>query len=455
MMQHPMRLCGWFSLSLAGALLVSACGKDRERTLDGDKQPPARKVERIPGGGTSGGRIAGALAVFVEVERSPVEGATVVVEANGASETMTTDAMGLVELEIPGLAPPANVHVFHPDHPFSSVYGLQASVLTIPLQPAEEEQQGTTPEVATISGRIIGLGEIGTSDDVRIAVAEPFGESITLVQQEMHENGVQKNTAVISPPPGPTVEEYSLRFDVRAEGVLVRAGTLDEQQQLQTTHFGLHLGLDAAEGESITGTDIELSHALTQEVEVTATGPAELTSGYVGSLLELPNESGRLFLAFREGTSATVRYPELTGMLSGGRVLAFVSLESEDDTAFGSALVVVGGTDVSVSVPALPGVPMLEGRTLSAVASSGAELHTLEIEDPADGTTLWDVAVLDGTTANLPDVPAGFTDPLSGERRIAAVALHIEGVDFQNTRFDDLEDKPQLSSGRRTTVTLP
>lgn len=448
-----MRLRTWINLSIAGALVTSACGSGRERALGDTKQPPQRTVERIPGGGTSGGRIAGALAVFVETERTPVEGATVLLEASGTTESKTTDTEGLVEFEIQGLAPPVAVHVFHPDHPFSSVFGLEASVITLPLAPADDRESGP-PEVATISGNIIGLEAVGTQEDVRIAVAEPFGETISLVQQEMRMNGVQANTAVLSPPPGPSVEDYSLRFDTRAEGVLVRAGTINEQQELETTHFGFYLGLDASEGESIEGADVELTHPLSRQAQVSATGPAELTSGSVGALLEIPNDGGRLFLSYSEGTSATIRHPELTGVLAGGRVLAFASLESADETAFGSGLVDLTSGDATLSVPGLPGEPALDGRTLSATPSEGAVLHTFEIEAPGDGAALWSAAVLDGGNATLPAVPAGFTDPLSGEREISAVALYVDGVDIQNVRFEDLEDKLQVSSGRRTTITI-
>ena len=99
----------------------------------------------IEGGGTGGGAIAGALSLWVidDDDRTPVVGATIIVEDGGKSLTAVTSAEGRADFTDDALDGEVVVHIFKDAYTFNTIAGLNArsarpqrTVGDIPDQPA-------------------------------------------------------------------------------------------------------------------------------------------------------------------------------------------------------------------------------------------------------------------------------------------------------------------------------
>ena len=110
---------------------------------------------------------------------------------------------------------------------------------------------------------------------------------------------------------------------------------------------------------------------------------------------------------------------------------------SSDEQSRSSRTALIDGATVTLTAPPLPGVPQANGRTLSAEPSAGAAIHLFDVM-LANGTITWDVAVIGGSAAEIPAVPAGFSDPLSGDAKVEVVGIHLQNLDIDNLAFTEL-----------------
>jgi hypothetical protein len=96
-------------------------------------------------------------------DRSPVAGATVVLDDGTAQETGTTDAAGTVELADPGDV--ADIHVFSDDHDYVSVLGTLSKDLLVPLPDRSNlaKAGGFSGQMTFVGEGAVSMGLAGTS----------------------------------------------------------------------------------------------------------------------------------------------------------------------------------------------------------------------------------------------------------------------------------------------------
>lgn len=103
------------------------------------------------------------VTVVNDFDRSPVAGATVVLDDGTNQETGTTDAAGAVELSDPhGIA---DIHVFSDDHDYVSILGTLSTDLLVPLPGRSNMTKagGFSGEMTFVGEGSVSMGLAGTS----------------------------------------------------------------------------------------------------------------------------------------------------------------------------------------------------------------------------------------------------------------------------------------------------
>jgi hypothetical protein len=103
------------------------------------------------------------VTVVNAFDRSPVAGATVVLDDGTNQETGTTDAAGAVELTDPGAA--SDIHVFSADHDYVSILNTVSTDLLVPLPDRSNQTKagGFSGEMTFDGEGAVSLGLAGTS----------------------------------------------------------------------------------------------------------------------------------------------------------------------------------------------------------------------------------------------------------------------------------------------------
>lgn len=406
------------------ALSVAACGPESTITSSPDGPQP-RDARATPGGGTKGGPITDALTVFViDDSGEPVKGATVIIEhALGQSEKRTTaggrvDFFGQDKLESAFAT-----HVFHPDYRYASWIGANASVQTIVLaKPLDAETDPVSFETAT--GSITGWSRLKENTEQRTRLAAVFpiaAEPIVDAEQRprpgtvMPDNpdGTDYNIAINGEDPFPSWPDYELRYDTRADRLAVYGGvwTLDADPPMEWTHIGLS-------GETMGG-DLELRHALDQQLDVVAPETFEVTYGV---------DLGYSVLTLMDNGA-----PSLFDDLADAEYLVSVRSDDEQSAVFAERR--GRGTHFTFDrMLAPPGPVTAAARSIAAEPSDGASWHRYEIGKS------WQVTVFgdDSRSVTLPKTPDGIEDPLYGPVEVTVRAEDLGNVDLQEARFDEL-----------------
>ena len=103
------------------------------------------------------------VTVVNAFDRSPVAGATVVLDDGSSQETGTTDAAGAVELSDPhGIA---DIHVFSADHDYVSILGTVSTDLLVPLPDRSNMTKagGFSGQLTFVGEGAVSMGLAGTS----------------------------------------------------------------------------------------------------------------------------------------------------------------------------------------------------------------------------------------------------------------------------------------------------
>jgi hypothetical protein len=411
----------------------------------------------LPGGGVGGGRIRGALTVFVRAAESgdAIAGARVLAQFDGAPLWGTTDARGCVELRDPSAFGAGRLHVFAEGRVYLSLVGFDAALTTVNLAPIN----GTPAlEPAKLSGIVTGFDVLtaSTATVARVGFVQPISSSVFTLQPEQGVRAENENVGtdvVVSGRNGRLdFRDYSL--DVvpwETVGLAIRAGTLSfpafGAPTLELTHDGFALGLDVDPGERLTDVELEISHPLTETMTLTFGRTPSLPSLYAWSYVVLPDASGWYYAGQASGSNASGRVtfedlPRLDGVLAGSTYGAAVQAAS--DTAF-SLLVEPGSASPTLDLGDLPAVPKeitSEGRALSAsTEAEPSDLVFLALD--RQGGRVWTVVFVSSVrepSITLPVPPEGFSDPLSGRLALSALVVRYEGVSLDAFSFSELTD---------------
>ncbi len=461
-------------LALLALGFVACTGGDDDGTDDNTNQPPQpRNVDPINGGGTSGGSINGVLTVFViDADDQPVADADVLVLHKGEKFELKTDAEGRIDLNKDGLDKTLSLHVFKAGYEFTSAFGFDASVVTIAIDDGTEEEPGM-PQVGTVTGTITGWDRLpaNTMTSARVVQVGPVGQDVVDVMQKP-----RPGTVTIDDPDGtafnlvingsgdfPMWTDYSLELDTRAQKVIALGGLFDlPGQSFDVTHIGL-IDVSVAQG-AVVMQDIDLDNPVDQDLTLTTSGVPMLDNTAAifavemadGALLPMPSS------AYANGMGSA-RAPALSGDFADARYAAIFqasSMEFVGNDPESSAVAFARGTNQAFTFDALlapPNAPTATGRTIGTMPVSGSQLTIIEVRNSDDDQSLWSVAIYGDAvgTVELPAVPAGLTDPLTGARILQATVANYGDVELNDVAFETLRDAPLATSATsRSEVSL-
>jgi hypothetical protein len=264
-------------LSLVFLAAAIGCGEDQEAPLGNPNPTPT--LAPIPGGGTSGGAINGAFTLFlIDSTDRPVEGAQIRVEVGNTTLEGTTNAAGRADFEV--AQGPVAVHAFKANYAYSSALGLGSRALTLEL-----EDTGSTAAIGTVTGTVSGWDLLPALEQnkARVAVVSALGDDLAAVPQDPRPGtvtandpeGSDSNVCLLGLPPFPRQRDYGLKLEVRAQALFVLGGSFSfaESPPVTLTHVGIRTALDVQEGQSRSGHDVALTHALDQPLEIMSSAP--------------------------------------------------------------------------------------------------------------------------------------------------------------------------------------
>lgn len=452
-------------LSLVLLAAAIGCGEDQEAPLGNPNPTPS--LAPIPGGGTSGGAINGAFTLFlIDSSGGPVEGAEVRVGVGSTMLEGTTNAAGRADFEV--TQGPVAVHAFKANYAYSSALGIGARALTLELESAT-----SAAAIGTVTGTISGweLLPALTQDKARVAVVNALGDDLATVTQDPRPGtitandpeGSDSNVCVLGMPPFPRQRDYGLKLDVRAEALFVLGGTfsLAESPPVTLTHVGIRSAVDAQEGQSRTGHDVALTHALDQPLEIvsSASRPAGYDEGLATFALQLKDGGPIAPLAVSplNGGRGSSRGPALDRDFAGASYLAaltYTSTTMVDGEPARTVSVIGRGQERSYTFGALidaPGIPTKNGRGIQSTAVAGAGLYSISLRAPG-GPVLWNVAIVGSPELTLPAVPSGLVDPVSGPLVVEVTAADLGGATLIDAKFRELALKIRASGSARARL---
>jgi hypothetical protein len=423
----------------------------------------------IDGGGTTGGPIDGLLVIwfFNDPSGDPIEGVKVMAGSDpDTALTATTDASGQVLFEDASLSGPTDVHYLHDDYPAGSLYGVNATYVT--LEPSVIGYDADPPTVE-LTGGASGFDTVPEPDNPatqhRIALVH-FGLSIEdllsgdyeeIEQAEDSQYGVAVN--MLAPDmPGGGKNDFSLEIYERIGTLFAVAGIYDTEAETFTAYsMAIEPGFDP--GQDDTG-DIELALSLevvpdnTLEVIVDPV-PAEYEQVNAHVLFDLGSD-GTFNLGVppvAPGEPIAIRLPDVTtAPLDGTSVLIGVYggqdvQDAEEDYPYGQRIMhdvtleVAIGSGVEIDDLLEPPTEMSwDGSELSLSMPGGVSYGGARAEN-ADEDVLWGATVYDppADAIALPDFPAdwGWDGLPASGLRIYSGAGVIDG-DINEAVFDEL-----------------
>jgi hypothetical protein len=455
-------------LSDGGVRGDAAGGRDANAT-DGGSSADATApydggtLSPIPGGGATGGPIAGHLTVFT-IDRAsgqPVEGARVVAVAQTKTASGATDASGRIDLSDPGLIGPLTVHVFAATYTYQTDIGVNAQQLTFAMG---KQDRTITSTAAKISGTVGGwnvLPATTSTQSFHFGAVTAIGKTFlgaSLMQDMRPMTNIATNTVVENLYP-----TYMLKVDAATTvGVGLIGGTITLRRNMapsvQITHAGFLTTVMPMSGATDSGRDVNFSVPLSQELSMTVSNPPAQLQGFALVEVALPSKAGYYPLAFARiaatGT-ATATAPALSGTLAGGSYLAAALYQ--DATATKASVAVsrnnAGGTISVTGFLALPDAISAARRTISATPSPGAQFTTYDVRK--NGNTLWTIASVQPTSFfTLPSVPSGLDDPLTGMADVSVTSIDAPGFDANNFTGDSVLDAVRAYAQTTAPVTF-
>ena len=454
-------------------LFASACGLGDDpldpNPIDPREPPAKRDVDPIPGGGTSGGPIRDALTVFVlDAKGQPIQGVLVQADLPRASGRLKTDGDGRVDFNGGQFSELLALHAIDDAYQFSSLYGVNASVVTFQLNPVDSLSM---LEASTLTGTVSGWSMLPENTETRARVANVFaiGDAVVDLPQSPrpgtvtpgNPDGTDSNLLVDGDEPFPSWLSYSLKTDRRARALAVLAGSFDleSEPQVSYTHLGIREvrmdGMDGMDGmeemdERIEGQDIEISHALDQKLEVILSESPELANQATHYGIRL-DEIGTIPLPSGAAPLLTDRLAEA----SYHTAVHFWSDETVLDAPRAEVLAEQSGLLTSFTYTSLLqplAEPSSAGMSLAVQPTAGATMHVFTLTDASE-KVLWSAVRfgdIDGVI-ELPEIDQARLRVLDA-RLLTVTAVDLGDIDLNNTRFETLDAQIRSLARSRAEV---
>lgn len=454
-------------LSLVLLAAAIGCGEDQEAPLGNPNPTPT--LAPIPGGGTAGGAINGAFTLFlIDSTDRPVEGAQIRVEVGNTTLEGTTNAAGRADFEV--AEGPVAVHAFKANYAYSSALGLGSRALTLEL-----EDTGSTAAIGTVTGTVSGWDLLPALEQnkARVAVVSALGDDLAAVPQDPRPGtvtandpeGSDSNVCLLGLPPFPRQRDYGLKLEVRAQALFVLGGSFSfaESPPVTLTHVGIRTALDVQEGQSRSGHDVALTHALDQPLEIMSSAPRPVgfDEGMATFALQLGDAGPFAPLAVSplNGGRGTSRGPTLDRDFAEASYLAaltYTSTTMVDGEPSRTVSMIGRGRERSYTFSTLmdaPGIPTKVGRGVRSNNVAGAGLYSISLRAPG-GPVLWNVAIVGTPEVTLPAVPSGLVDPVRGPLVVEVTAADLGGATLLDAKFRELTSKIRASASARARLSF-
>ncbi len=454
---------------LALAALVAcgpgAGGDDGDDDGDDDSTTP----RLIAGGGVASAAIDGTLNVHVVAAggATPVVGASVRVGAASAATplTGTTSATGLVVFTDPALTGPQTVTVTAPGHAAATWVGVAGTNVTIPLDPLPR----TTPS-ARVSGTIAGWNDLPapafghyTLAVVLATFTDDVGAPENNLPQAMS-GTTPLNTCVRSSSAASTCawelvarigRQRHVAVIVNGDSRLTPNDTGDDVYTL--VGYAASAGVTLTAGQQVTGESLTLVAAGARS-QFSVSFPPALPG--LGDVVAIPmldlGDDGRVVFPLPTVAPGQLSTQVLTptgGFAGSYRVVALASAPGTAATPYSSVFmdVVALGSAVAID-PWLPAPAAITrtGGQYTFTGATGAAIHYASFSR-ADGTTVWTLSLLDGSTGFA--LPALTPDPLgTGGLTLTVSAADVTGFDPRDFEVRALAGSLHRASGAAATV---
>jgi len=393
-----------------------------------------------PGGGVGSGPIDGEIAVFVidYYRDEPIAGASVRVGTADDPEPLLgiTDGDGLAVLRAPGLSGSQVVTAHAPDHAAATWFGVSGAVVTMPLIAHDP-----VVPTATVSGTIRDWDTIpvGPQSYLVAGIWYSFAADPDAPGNSIDQGMLPQNVCFRVPPTDAcnwslvtrTGKQaiFAIFYDVDTKGT---ANQNDDETTL--LGYGIHRGYDLDAGEELSGQEIALATNPLITPQVTYDSPpAGLSRVSWQPVLQLGDE-GQIPIIDAIGTGLEV--PSLEGPIASA-TYAVMGSAFPTSAQFPQSAILAREVDITSQVDLGAWLDPPEdlgasggGYSFSPVTS--ATVHIADFGDSMDGTTLWSVALLDGSASfELPDISP---DPLAGDD-LAMVVRGYEANGFSPGDF--------------------
>ncbi len=262
----------------AMAVLVIACSNETP-PIQGDGgtdtgDPIDHDQHFIEGGGTTGGPVDGLLVMWFVDDPSgdPIVGTRVMV-GNDPDTALTgeTDSDGRVVFEDESLTGPIDVHFLAQDYPVGSIYGLNATYITLERQKSDYDPQHPTITIAGSIGELTSVPDPPGPGVFKMAViwhGLPVEETYTGEYDEIKQEEVSGMPVnVVAPAMGSTswsLETYQVTGALYGYAGLFNAST----KEFTVTHIALETGFDPT-ADLTDEPVLDFSIALEDTVEIT------------------------------------------------------------------------------------------------------------------------------------------------------------------------------------------
>jgi hypothetical protein len=401
---------------------------------NGDDAPSNVDPKLIAGGGVSDGPLGDTLHVHVVEADSatPIAGATVTV----GDQTAQTDAAGLATFAVAG--DPVTVSATMAMRAATTWVGVDGANVTIPL----ERTRRTIP-MARVTGDITNwfnlpnppLGKYTLGLVMYSFLDDPSAPENSIAQAT--NGGTPANICLNTGLQNNCMFQLNTRIGKQVlSAVIVEGdprGTNNDTSDDTYTLIGYAVSdpMTLADGEM--KTNVKLAQLTTPTMNLAVTFPAAPAGmSHVIAIPELAlGDAGRLVFPLPPLTpaAATAKVPTPGGAIAGTyELVALATPSATATTPFSTAFV----HDVSGSATVPSFLPAPAVATGGAIAFSGdANFKTAQLK--RNGDTLWNLAVLDGTTSVT--LPTLTPDPLGA----GAAELSINNADaagFDAKKFD-------------------
>jgi IPT/TIG domain len=442
-------------------------------------------------GGLSGAKLAGHLKVLVydDFSGAPIKGAFVLAGDDvDTGLVKSTDGAGVAVFDDPGLGPKRSVTIAAKCYEPTTFIDVPVDALTAFMTPVLAPACASEGDPPSVGGHGIALstvrGELvwGEDGEFRSAawrnVPSPIGPSEKLVAYVFRlasDPGSKFSLPTASEAVRPEIAGtigFPFRLDTTLGNLTLYALAGIEDRSVSPPKFtpyamGVVHGVSASPGETTSSVYIPIDIPLDHTVQVAATTPAPSSRGPdragFSVAVEVEKDGYAILPAGSQSQALPVNralsfvgLPALSGALSGTRYIA--SAIAGTGPLLAAPLSEVGAfasTSESIALASFVPIPLLDypafggawdGRRIAV--SFGASATTVDITvlrlESGGGLVTWLVAAPGGTrTITLPNLSQAF--PLGalvpGNVSINVYGGHIEGFDYGNVRYRDLQTR--------------